>query len=202
MWGIRSKLAERVVHHSRCRNVVIPALMVLLLASRLQTAVSLSSSSPHFNSFGQIQKIVGKPPQKVAPIAKEMVASQFAKTEEANFMPSPDDETVDTFIRSEYEAWTIANNKTSNDERYEIFKSNFLETLRKYESSGQYHALNKYADMTPDEFKRQPAPMDEVDAYVRSEYKAWLEQYGKMADGKRYAVFKDNFLMTMKVSSL
>jgi hypothetical protein len=181
-----------------CRKMVAS---LLLLTRCLPLVVSLSGL--HSNSFDQIQTIVGKPPQKAAPITKRKVASQLdtSTTERVNAVPSPDDETVDTFIRSEYGTWTIANNKTSSEKRFEIFKGNFLDNLKKYEKTGRYSALNKFADMTPEEYKQEPAPVDEVDAYVRSEYKAWLVQYGKTPDKKRYTVFKDNFLMTMKVSS-
>lgn len=163
---------------------------LLLLTSWFETSLSFSTPRP---SFGEIQKITGKPPTKATPPQDEKPS-----LDDAN-VPSPDDETVNAFIRSEYEAWVLQHNKTADDERFQIFKGNFLATLKAYETTGKYHALNKYADMTPEEYKKEPAQVDEVDAYVRAEYKAWLEQYGKTYNEKRFAVFKENFLMTMKI---
>lgn len=166
-----------------------PVLTLLLFALRTDDSSSLSSN-PHI--FGQTQRVGRKPPTPKVTAAPK-------KDDPEKLIVSPDDKTVDAFIRSEYQAWVLQHNKTEDDDRYEIFKGNFLATLKAYEATGEYHALNKYADLTEEEYKQAPAPVDEVDAYVRSEYEAWVQQYGKTPDEKRYAIFKTNFLMTMKI---
>ena len=115
-------------------------------------------------------------------------------------MPSPDDPTVVAFIRSEYDAWVMQHNKTSDEDRFLVFKKNFLATLDTFETTGKYHALNRFADLTPEEYKLELKEEEaEMDAYIRSEYNAWREQYSRPPDEARYRVFKTNFLMTMKI---
>lgn len=145
------------------------------------------------NAFGQTQRVVPRP-KKVTP-TKQKKSSTALPT------PSPDDPTVVAFIRSEYDAWVMQHNKTVDEDRFEIFKQNFLSTLETFETTGKYHALNKFADLTPDEYKLEKKQEEaEMDAYIRSEYNAWREQYNKPPnDEARYQVFKSNFLMTMKI---
>lgn len=59
---------------------------------------------------------------------------------------------VDAKIRSEYQNWGTEYGKDLSEERYTIFKQNFLDNMKYYEQTGNYYVLNEYADMTPEEF--------------------------------------------------
>ena len=176
------------------------ALLLLLFVSTFERSgvTALSNSFRNNNAFGQTQRVT--PKSKKAGIVPTATGASAQKKKEKTPMPSPDDPTVVAFIRSEYDAWVMQHNKTSDEDRFLVFKKNFLATLDTFETTGKYHALNRFADLTPEEYKLELKEEEaEVDAYVRSEYKAWREQYNRPPDETRYRVFKDNFLMTMKI---
>jgi len=177
------------------RKMIFHGMSLLLCVLRADESLSLSS--PH--AFGQTQRVGRRQPPAPKPVPQGKAKGESKGADSAKLSPSPDDETVDAFIRSEYDAWVIQHNRTADDERYIIFKKNFMATLEAFEKTGQYSALNQYADLTEEEYKKAPAPLDEVEAYVRSEYEAWVEQYRKTPDEKRYQAFKQNFLRSMKI---
>jgi hypothetical protein len=167
-----------------------------LMQTHFAVTAFSSNSFRANNAFGQTQRVLPKAKKSgIVPAATSTI-----KTTAALPTPSPDDPTVVAFIRSEYDAWVMQHNKTKDDDRFIVFKKNFLATLETFETTGKYHALNRFADLTPEEYKLEIQEEEaEMDAYVRSEYKAWREQYNKPPDEERYKVFKNNFLKTMKI---
>jgi hypothetical protein len=174
---------------------------VLILSSLVNsgvTALSSNSFRSSNNAFGQTQRVT--PKVRKSSVAPTFPSSPSTGTSTGTSSPSPDDPTVVAFIRSEYDAWVMQHNKTTDEDRFLVFKKNFLATLETFENTGKYHALNRFADLTPEEYKLEMKEEEaEMDAYIRSEYKAWREQYNKPPDEARYKVFKTNFLMTMKI---
>lgn len=82
----------------------------------------------------------------------------------------------------EYRRWCDRHAKEMSRERYAIFKENFKMSV------SNKKVLNEDADLTWEEF----TTMVSDNAYIKREFSAWLEQYGKQ--GGSFNVFKENFL--------
>lgn len=114
-------------------------------------------------------------------------------------------EQIETLVRSEYDKWVSRFGKSADEQRYQIFKQNFVTQLEYDQQTGVYHGLNEYGDLTAEEFEAltsQVAPVvtnQQVDAKIRQEYQAWAQQNpGKNMSEERFEVFKENFLTNMK----
>mmetsp|Transcript_20223 Transcript_20223/g.41484 ORF Transcript_20223/g.41484 Transcript_20223/m.41484 type:complete len:316 (+) Transcript_20223:110-1057(+) len=62
------------------------------------------------------------------------------------------DSNVEGIIRREYSAWAVRHGKVKNDERFEIFKKNFVVQMEMNRKNGEFFLLNKFGDLTKDEF--------------------------------------------------
>ncbi|KAL3904401.1 MAG: hypothetical protein SGILL_010085 [Bacillariaceae sp.] len=59
---------------------------------------------------------------------------------------------VDEIIRAEYDAWCFRYEKTKQDKRFQIFRSNFIQQMEFNRKTGQFFLLNEYGDMTTEEY--------------------------------------------------
>jgi hypothetical protein len=60
---------------------------------------------------------------------------------------------VDEIIRAEYDAWAFRYGKNKEEERFEIFRSNFMTQMDFNLLTGKFFLLNEYGDMTSEEYE-------------------------------------------------
>jgi predicted DNA-binding transcriptional regulator AlpA len=126
-------------------------------------------------------------------------AEEFAQEKARSNAPTGSD-----VIRSEYNAWLQRYGKTSaNESRYSNFKANFWALQDNERQTGKFLIMNEFADYSADQFAQEfaqlnagsNAPTGSDVMFIRSEYNAWLQRYGKTsANESRYSNFKANFL--------
>jgi hypothetical protein len=56
-------------------------------------------------------------------------------------------------FRNEYSAWAEAHGKSTNEERFQIFKQNFMLQMHHNKKTGEFHDLNEHGDLTEVEFR-------------------------------------------------
>ena len=65
-----------------------------------------------------------------------------------------------------------------SDDRYEIFKQNFLANVKYFEDTGKYHVLNEHADTTPEEYQAMGGHLEpEVRQFVFHEKEAHRKRH-------------------------
>lgn len=64
---------------------------------------------------------------------------------------------VNEIIRAEYDAWCFRYSKTKEDNRFQIFKSNFMKQMDFNLKTGKFFLLNEYGDMTSEEYEAKVA---------------------------------------------
>mmetsp|Transcript_34571 Transcript_34571/g.81503 ORF Transcript_34571/g.81503 Transcript_34571/m.81503 type:complete len:357 (+) Transcript_34571:77-1147(+) len=62
------------------------------------------------------------------------------------------DASVEATIRREYGAWAIRYGKVKDENRFEIFKKNFILQMEMNRRNGQFFLLNEYGDLTKEEY--------------------------------------------------
>ena len=128
----------------------------------------------------------------------------------------------EALVRSEYINWARQFGKTPEESRYQNFRRNYFFQAEYARKRGETFTLNEFADCTEAEFYSStaagantrktssgyegtvypsngesfvPGASDDTEALIRSEYIAWVQQFGKSADEARYQIFKKNYMI-------
>ncbi|CAJ1941229.1 unnamed protein product [Cylindrotheca closterium] len=61
---------------------------------------------------------------------------------------------LDSFFKEKYETWATKFGREQNDDRFEVFKINYVELLRFNNCNSKFCAMNEYADSTQEQWER------------------------------------------------
>lgn len=96
---------------------------------------------------------------------------------------------VESLCRNEYKLWCSKYGKEQHDDRYAMFKVNFVRQLQN--TTGMTVQPDHFADKyTPEGF--------ELEQMYQAEYEKWIEKFGKTKGESDYDVFKSNFLQQLE----
>lgn len=70
-----------------------------------------------------------------------------------SFAQAPPKVDVEGMFRNEYIEWAKTHSKSTNEERYQVFKQNFMLQMQHNKKTGGFHDLNEHGDLTEAEFK-------------------------------------------------
>jgi hypothetical protein len=106
--------------------------------------------------------------------AKRTTPAAEAYVLETTIAPAAEEATSSTidltnFLRIEYDAWLSHHGKIADESRFKSFKDNYVRQWQADRVTGDYHFLNQYGDLSPEEYSQMtgvtlpaaPAPVPE-----------------------------------------
>ncbi|KAG7361640.1 hypothetical protein IV203_036741 [Nitzschia inconspicua] len=92
-----------------------------------------------------------RPRTRIVPISPDTPRKEVEDA--VNTRPGVTRFNVDEIIRAEYDAWAFRYGKTKQDDRFHIFRSNFMKQMDFNLKTGKFFLLNEYGDMTSEEYE-------------------------------------------------
>jgi hypothetical protein len=136
----------------------------LVFASACVSGTSAFSAN-YLSSIGGADGVAAAAPKKkdYSPTAwkptgaKRATPNVEATVLETTIVPAAPEVTSTTidltnFLRKEYYAWLQHHGKVADESRFAVFKDNYVKQWQADRVTGEYHFLNQYGDLSPEEY--------------------------------------------------